>query len=148
MSMKDVKTLNKQIAVYQKIARQLIDDRDSLIGNLKFKCGCGKQHALRECDLIKRDHVSKGLGYEDDSYYTQSVRVGCPDTGVYNVLVWPSTDSMEYDQKWKTRTRLDEAVYWRLGSYFKSKSTDYNGQIRFWNIDWFDKNQEALGLTV
>ena len=117
--------------------------------NLKFKCGCGKLHKIKDCVVIQSHWYTRPSGCSDGDYWNEGeLQIICPATDVKNRAMFSN-----YDVAYENRNRYAynaEKQFSRIYKpLFKAVIDDYNKDKRnFWNIHYFDENHKKFGLHV
>lgn len=107
--------LERQLQKLNKLQEHIKQKLRDIQANKRFKCLCGKMHAIKSC-VAKRYSV-RPIGSDDDWSYSD-IYVVCPTNAeVENRLLFHSSNDIPYDERQKYENNIHvqfEREYWGL----------------------------------
>lgn len=144
--MKQIKArLAKLIAEHSELLKKM----DEKKANLRFRCGCGRTHRIKDCVAIQTHWYTSPSGCTGGDYWNiGEMQIICPVTDVKNRCMFNN-----YDVDW---TKRDDYAYnaekqfrSQYKGLFKEVIDDYDKDKRgWWNNFYFDDNHKKFNLYV
>lgn len=115
----------------------------------KFKCTCGKMHAIKDCDVIQTHWFRPSSGYEDSFWSESDLKIICPTTQIRNRVYF----GLRPEVDWKLRADYDYSPRLqfsrRYKHLFRKVIEDFDEDRGNWvNNEYFDKNFTKFGLHI
>jgi hypothetical protein len=146
----NVYSISRALARVREEEATLLDQLDLARSRLRFDCGCGKRHAIKDCVLIQSHWYEDPHGCTGgDTWHTGEMAIICPDTDHKNRLFFDSKNKVDYEHRnWYDYSA--ELQFRRLYLHlFKDVVDDYDKDRRSWWINrYFDNNRKRFGLRV
>lgn len=133
----NVHSISRALARIHEEEATLLEQLALARSRLRFDCGCGKRHAIKDCVAIQTHWYESPHGcMGGDYWWRDELQIICPDTDNKNRLVFTSK---------KAKSQF-EIIYTPL---FKEVIEDYDKDKRRWWInDYFRTHYKRFGLEV
>lgn len=114
----------------------------------KFKCGCGKQHMLKDCIGIQTHWYTRPHGCIGGDYWNRGeFQIVCPKTDHKNRIMFDDWD-VPYEDREKYEYDTEAQFISEYRNYFKEIIEDYDEDTRSsWNNYHFCKHRKKYGLV-
>lgn len=140
--------LDKQIKELEETRKHILNRIKDIQANRKFKCVCGKMHAIKNC--VAKKYAVRPVGYDDDWGWSDTYVV-CPITGQENRMLFSTYSyDLPYEERSKHGNNLDAQfnyIYWDL---FKDRVLvdDEHKSNNWWNNEYIAKNYKRFDLKI
>lgn len=117
---------------------------------LKFRCGCGRLHRIKDCDLIQTHWYKSPHGCTGGDYWNSGeVQIICPVTDNKNRVLFKSVYQIPYELRDHFAYSAEQQFLRIYKNLFKSVIDDYDTDKRgWWNCYYFDENHRKFGISI